>query len=212
MIDFEKIAHLLFPSPCIYCGGASGGKEYGFCPSCRDAVPFGLKKSGDTWYLFDYDKKIAGMLKKAKYAGRPYAIKMLAGLAGSLLKNKGVRPDIVAYVPMHRSDLGKRGYNQSRIAAVEIARSLDCRCYPGALRKIEKNLRQAGLSKANRGKNVRGVYKADKAVVSGKRVLLIDDIMTTGSTINECCRELLSAGAVSVESAVIAHTPYSRRK
>ncbi|MDX1357604.1 MAG: ComF family protein [Clostridia bacterium] len=212
MVNIEKFLHLLFPTGCVYCGRLSDEKIHGLCPDCRGSLPIYLKKADNTWYIFEYDKKFSRILKKAKYGGKPGSVKVLAGLLGDLLSSEGVKADLVTYVPMHKRELGERGYNQSGIAARKIARILGVNCSGRALVKLKQTKKQADLSKKARSNNLAGAFAADRQIVSGKKILLIDDIITTGSTINECRNALMAAGAVNVDSAVIAHTPPNREK
>ena len=95
MADFEKLLNLVFPSGCIYCGRLADNKVHGFCKECYNSLSIYLRKTGDTWYVFEYDKKISRILKKAKYGGKPGAIKKMAGLLGVLLLDIGIGIDLV---------------------------------------------------------------------------------------------------------------------
>ncbi len=206
MFSADFFLRLLFPAPCIYCGGFSGKMKYGFCPDCFSKIPLQLHLRGFTWYVFEYDKQISKALKRAKYSGRPRAVKELASMAGAMLQGR-MEPDLVTYVPMTRRDRGERGYNQGRIAAVQICKKVGGDLADKALIKVHDNKKQALLDKRHRIKNVRGVFKARKDMVLDRKILLVDDIMTTGSTLEECKNELLQAGASEVKAIVIAYTP-----
>lgn len=212
MTKIEKIIQLIFPSGCIYCGRITDSRIHGFCPECYNSLSVYLRKTDFTWYVFEYDKQIAQILKKAKYGRRPEAVKMMSGLLGSLLLNENINCDFAVPVPMHRQALGERGYNQSGIAAGKISKILGIPCRENALKKIKKTKKQAELSKASRGRNLTGAFWADSGLVKGKSILLVDDIITTGSTIEECKNTLIAAGALKVEAAVIAHTPVNRKR
>ena len=201
---------ILFPHPCIYCGKFKNTDEFGFCGECTESLSIKLNKKGITYYLFEYDKKISSLLKISKYAGRPYYIRMLSSLMGKLMADKGLSFDMIVFVPMHKRSFIIRGYNQSQIAAESIAAKLKIPVCSKGLLKIRKNKKQAGLGKAERKRNVKGVYKSFKPLVNKKNVLLIDDIMTTGNTLNECEMELRYAGASNVTRCVIAYTPVGR--
>lgn len=211
MSILEKFLHLVFPSGCVYCGRLSDDRVHGFCKECYNSLSIFLRKTDFTWYIFDYDKKIAKILQRAKYGGKPGAVKVMAGLLGEFLKEKSIKADLVIPVPMYKKDLGERGYNQSRIAAGKIARVIESPCKDRALTKIKRTKRQADLSKSARGSNLSGAFSADVHIVKDKVILLVDDIITTGSTLIECRNTLLEAGAKSVEAAVIAHTPLKKK-
>lgn len=212
MVNFEKLLQLIFPSGCVYCGRLTDDRTHGLCGECYNSLPIYLKQTGYTRYIFEYDKKMARILKKVKYGGKPGAIKMLGGLLGSLLAEEELNPDLVVFVPMHKMELGKRGYNQSEIAARKVAGILGVPCRAKALIKTKATNRQAELNRSARAKNLSGVFEANSTLVKDRKILLIDDIITTGSTIEECKSTLIAAGASCVEAAVIAHTPYNRKK
>jgi ComF family protein len=125
---------------------------------------------------------------------------------GEMLKGK-MNPDIVTYVPMIKKDLGERGYNQGCMIAREICKKVGGRLCGKALLKKRGNKKQALLDRRQRKNNVRDVFEARGEIVEGRKVLLVDDIMTTGSTIEECRNALVRAGAEKVEAAVLAYTP-----
>ena len=211
MSILEKFLHMIFPSGCVYCGRLSDDRVHGFCKECYNSLSIFLRKTDFTWYIFDYDKRIAKILQRAKYGGKPGAVKSMAGLLGELLKEESITAELVVPVPMYKKDLGERGYNQSGIAARKIARVLGLPCKERALLKIRGTKRQADLAKSARGRNLSGAFTAVTDIVKDKVILLVDDIITTGSTLTECRITLLEAGAKSVEAAVIAHTPLKKK-
>ncbi|MDF1579365.1 MAG: ComF family protein [Desulfuromonadales bacterium] len=114
------------------------------------------------------------------------------------------RPEVIVPVPLHPARIRQRCYNQALLVARELARNSRCPVPWQALRRIRPTLSQQGLPAATRRKNVRGAFAADGQHVDGKRVLLVDDVMTTGATLNECARTLRRAGAQQVAAAVVA--------
>jgi ComF family protein len=201
-----NLLDIIYPHPCLYCGRFAATDKHGFCNECMEILKPSLKKYENTWFLFSYEEKIASLLKSSKYASRPYYIKMLAGLMGSLMKEAGVTYDMVIYVPMNRKSMGIRGYNQSRVAAKNISSHINSKLDDDVLYKAKENDRQAGLSRTERKLNVRDVYSCRKRIGKGISILLVDDIMTTGSTLDECIRVLRNFGASRVDRAVIALT------
>lgn len=113
--------------------------------------------------------------------------------------------DVATWVPVSRERLRERGYDQARLLAVSCARELNVACEP-LLVKTRNNLPQSSLGTLEeRVNNTRGVFAAlPNAAIKGRNVLLIDDIITTGSTLSECARTLLMAGAESVLCATLA--------
>jgi len=112
--------------------------------------------------------------------------------------------EAVVPVPLHARRLLSRGFNQSR----EIARLLSARravpILQDALVRVRRTTPQMTLAREARAENIRGAFVADSALLSGRRVLLVDDIMTTGATLEECARAMLRAGAVRVDALVLA--------
>jgi ComF family protein len=103
-------------------------------------------------------------------------------------------------VPLHRSRLWRRGFNQSALVARELSRRLDLHTDPLALRRLKRTPPLKGMSSLQRRRTVAGAFKvADKAAIAGKIVILIDDVLTTGSTADACARALQRAGAARVE-------------
>ena len=121
------------------------------------------------------------------------------------LKRHGMNPDCLTWVPLSRQRLRKRGYDQARLLAEEVASRSGIPCLR-LVRKIRNNPAQSGTASAEaRKKNVEGVYEAS-VEAAGRRVLLIDDIVTTGATLNEAARALTAAGAAEVSALTLART------
>jgi ComF family protein len=118
-----------------------------------------------------------------------------------------IKPEVILPVPLHIKRLRQRGYNQSLLIAKDLAIRLGIRCEPQVLRKVKFTPPQVGLSAAERKRNVRGSFTVEnKEKIKDKCVLLIDDVFTTGSTVNECARVLIQAGAKAVFVITLART------
>jgi len=111
--------------------------------------------------------------------------------------------DMVAPVPLHRKRLWRRRYNQSALLAREIARKAGKIYTPALLSRKRNTAPQQGLTRRERKENVQSAFAVD-GDVAGKNVLLVDDVFTTGATLNECARALKSAGAARVDVLTIA--------
>jgi ComF family protein len=106
--------------------------------------------------------------------------------------------DMVVPIPLHAERKRQRGYNQAELLVRAIRRSLKWDCVPEALHRHRRTAPQVGLNIGQRQRNVRGAFLADEDLIAGKRILLVDDVCTTGSTLDSAARVLLDAGAISV--------------
>jgi ComF family protein len=115
--------------------------------------------------------------------------------------------DTVIPVPLHWWRHWRRGYNQSEALARALARELGLPCRPGWLRRIRNTPKQTNQTPSDRLVNVKGAFKTSvTAAVKGKTILLVDDVLTTGSTCSEAAHVLRTAGAARVIVAVLAHS------
>ena len=113
--------------------------------------------------------------------------------------------NIIVPVPLHRKKKRERGFNQSLLLAKEIGKLYGSEISAGNLTRNRITLPQTELSRAERIKNVKGIFSVnDKSKFRGKNILLIDDVLTTGSTVNECSEVLLEAGAASISVVTVA--------
>jgi ComF family protein len=173
--------------------------EQGRCSLCR------LGLTGfDTVYTFgSYEATLRGLIHLFKYNQvRPLAKPLAALLARAIPREH--RFDVIVPMPLHWKKRWSRGYNQSELLANEVARRWGVPVSK-IVRRIKSTAPQAGLSNSKRRLNVRGAFAARKSV-KGLRVLLIDDVLTTGATASACARVLKRAGASHVAVAAVART------
>jgi ComF family protein len=110
-------------------------------------------------------------------------------------KDNHIQGDLVVPIPLGNQRLRERGYNQAALLARPFALALGLPYRPHALKRVRETRTQVGLSITQRQKNVEGAFKADPDIVTGKSVILVDDVMTTGATLDEAGRVLQQAGA-----------------
>jgi competence protein ComFC len=160
----------------------------------------------DRAYSFGfYDGSLRKLIHLFKYSGMKPLGKRLAGLLCRALPDDGAeRFDAVVPMPLHWRRRWKRGFNQSEILARLVAKN---RRVPmiDVVRRVRATATQAGLTNSNRRKNVAGAFRVSrKSQIAGKRILLIDDVMTTGSTAAACALTMKRAGASSVTLLTLA--------
>ena len=206
------LGRLLFPPKCLLCGKVLGRDELDLCKTCRIHGPehpdSKIKHPYlDSWLaMWYYEGDVRHSLLRYKFYGkRGFAKGYGRLLAMRLLREREGQYDLITWVPISRLRKLKRGYDQVELLARAIGRELGAepvRC----LRKCRHNPPQSGIKgKAERRANVLGVYEpVEPENFRGRRVLLLDDILTTGATMGECARVLLTAGATQIHAAAIA--------
>ena len=217
---FDWLLDLLFPQKCPFCGKVLD--TAGICPKCQSSLPWtegaeglregpgGLRCAAPLWYE---DAAREGILR-FKFQSVPAAAEPLGALIAQCAAERfSGEFDTVTWVPVSRKRLKKRGYDQAELLARAACRLWDTRP-ERLLTKAVDNPPQSGIQDAAaRRANVLGVYEiAAGAEIRGKRVLLIDDICTTGATLIECIRVLKDAGAEDVVCAAAARTRLHEKK
>ena len=160
-------------------------------------------------FIFHYDGIIRKTILDYKFNEKSYIYKTFVNF---LKKNEKMcvqikKYDIIMPIPISKKRFKERGYNQSGLFARELARNLQIQNLKNGLIKIKNNPAQSSLSKEQREYNVKDVYKVNLKTTNnmkGKKVLLVDDIFTTGNTVNECSKILLDAGVIQVGILTIA--------
>jgi ComF family protein len=198
----QSKSQLIGNQVCTVCGDLTS--LGGICTRCQENKPF--YSAVRSWAV--YEGCVRSALHKLKYKGDIGLGDSLAKPMLADLKRIGWQIDIVAPVPLSLARLAKRGYNQAALIACPIALGLQLPYRPKAIRRVRDTRSQVGLSTDERRMNVHAAFSAQKDVVSGKRVLIVDDVTTTGSTLNECAASLLSAGAQEVYGYTLARPPF----
>lgn len=206
----DALLDLLFPPKCPFCGGVQDALR--ICPDCEKSLPWteeahglrelrgGLLCAAPLWY--------EGSVREAVHRFKFHGGVTAAGPLGELMAQTAAERfsgefDTVSWVPVSAKRLRKRGYDQSRLLAESACKlwEVEPECL---LRKVRDNPAQSSLERAeDRWANIRGVYEA-AGTPAGKRVLLLDDVCSTGSTLVSAARTLLTAGAAAVVCVSVA--------
>lgn len=207
----RRILEWVFPRKCVLCRSLLGKEETDLCRRCRMDQPeyhYGRKKVShiaDLTAVWMYEGNVRRSIQRYKFNGARHYAEAYGRLLAMRVQRDLPEADMITWVPISAKRLRKRGYDQVRLLARAVGPELGIPVEP-LLEKIRDNRANSGLkTPAERRANVLGVYKAvGQEHFRGKRVLLLDDIVTTGATASECARVLLSAGAEEVIFAAVA--------
>lgn len=186
---------------CVKCSEPiSGMGEY--CIHCKNSKPY-FKKNVS---VFLYKRPIDGFIRRLKFDNQKYLSVTLGNFIASEVVKMGVNFDYIIPAPMHSKRKKKRGYNQAELLCCALKDKLGLNVDCEILEKVRDTLNQARLSRQQRLENLENAFKVkDKNKIKGKTILLVDDVFTTGTTMNECSKTLLDAGAKEVYSITLAH-------
>lgn len=217
---FESILNLIYPPRCIFCQQLLDySAVLHICSPCYTKLPFSesaiirTSQEDEESYcdgamsVFEYTGMVKESLIRFKFYNKPgyyrtYA-RLIADKLGKLTDIKGY--DIVMSVPLHKHKEFIRGYNQAYLISKALSRFVKIRECSGALKRERYTESQSLLDRQRRNQNVKGAFSVRlPKKVKGKSILLVDDILTTGSTLEECSRVLKQAGAVKVFAVVVA--------
>ncbi|TVS12950.1 MAG: ComF family protein [Wenzhouxiangella sp.] len=219
---------VLFPPVCMVCG-QDGRPEIDCCSGCEADLPMlagqcarcGLEMEHDvalcgrcamalpafqgTWPGFSYQGVIERLITRFKFHGDLAAGRLLADLLARRLVELGApRPDLMVPVPLHVRRRLQRGFNQSALICRDLSAWFGRLPWSDSLRRHRATAQQSDLPADQRTGNVRGAFGLDRLPPGVRHVALVDDVMTTGSTLNECARVLLQAGVERVDVWVVA--------
>lgn len=196
----DWLIDLIFPPVC-----GCGRVDFGFCDDCLQELerfplesravssePLNVLASTGT-----YDGILGQAIRAFKYDGVTSLDRHLADRLKRVFAQNSWAVDLIIPVPLAEKRLNERGYNQSEILSDRLSEFCGIPCRSDFMSRIRETDQQARLSSAQRAANVRNAFEASEAV-KGQAILLIDDVVTTGSTLNECARAILGKGARTV--------------
>lgn len=210
----EVLLDLLFLPRCPFCHELLRDGEEHFCDRCQKDLPWITGEQAEQKLEFVsccvsplwYHDHVRDSIHRYKFYSRKGYAKVYGQLAAQCIADHlADRFDLITWVPLSRKSLRKRGYDQARLIAETAARELGTSAVP-VLKKVRNTGTQSRLhDNAARRSNVLGAYQViAPEMIREKRVLLIDDVVTTGATLSECARELRTAGAADVVCATLA--------
>jgi ComF family protein len=212
---WKDFLDLLFPRCCAACENVLVGNEELLCTTCRVTLPrietdsilratlagkfagYPIVKEIYAYLAFTKKGKVQNLLHALKYRKQPEVGRMLGRmLAQELIVNQRFPvADVVVSVPLHRKKLKERGYNQSDAFAQGLSDVTDIPWSGAVLIRTRYTSSQTGKSKTERRQNVEGIFKVSTGTeLRGKKVILVDDVLTTGATLEACVEVLIEAG------------------
>lgn len=208
---FAVITDLLFPPKCIFCRRILRGGATGACPDCLQSLTGSVTEKSGTWFTrcvvpMTYEGAVREALIRFKFEDQPGSATVFGRILADCIRQElAGQYDMITWVPVSARRQSQRGYDQAMLIAMAAALELDDVALE-TLQKTTDNPAQSSIQDAaQRRTNVRGTYCVpDPEIISGKRILLIDDIITTGATLDEASRTLLEAGASQVLCAALA--------
>lgn len=210
----KNLVNLIYPLHCASCLKAlDPSNEYGICGECMDSIkPNARQHSGGNNFTKAYsaclyDGVLKELIHSFKFDGNIRLAKGLSVILTAFIKlNPDITKDIdiVTFVPLNRNRLREREFNQSAVLASHTFKAIGM-AIVDALDKIRPTKQQNELSRDERLVNLSGAFKVKRRVtIDAKRILLIDDVMTTGATLDECAGALKNGGAIEVRCLTLA--------
>lgn len=214
----SSITNLIFPSKgiCLICKEESKTGEH-ICTHCRDNLEivneyFHIDSPyiEDAYFSVFYNRFIREVIKDYKYNGKNYLYKALGDLMIDTINEYDLKADNIIYIPMHRRKQAIRGYNQSMLLSLHISKLLGIALIDDNLVKHKKTKDQSHSDKYERSRNLMDSFKLkDASKIRHRHILLIDDIITTGSTMMEASKVLMENGAKRVTGLALTSSKKS---
>jgi ComF family protein len=209
-IVLHLVAEIVAPTCCVSCESPVAPRVL-FCPACAPSVLPAIAPPAGHHAVFDYGGAVATAIVRLKYAGRSdlaarFADVMAQAAAEIFDGDRGEGFEVVVPVPLHPKRLVERGFDQASLLAAPVARRLGVAHSPRALVRTRETPPQASLDRAARSANVEDAFRCPSPRhIERRRVLLVDDVRTTGATLRACADTLREAGARDVQTLVLAH-------
>ena len=211
----EVLLDLIFPPKCVFCRKLLRKGEDGICTRCQEHLPWCVGPEAEQTMEFIslcasplwYQDEVRESFHRYKFKGsRGYAKVYGRLMAQCVQDHLAGRDDLITWVPLSEQRRKARGYDQAMLLAEAAALELGD-VAAETLAKVRDTSAQSGLGKDDsaRRANVLGAYRpTDPELIAGQRILLMDDVVTTGSTLSECARTLRTTGAADVVCVTLA--------
>ncbi|NLX63040.1 MAG: ComF family protein [Tissierellia bacterium] len=212
---FKSLSNLIFPEGniCLFCKDYRDNERGHICSNCKDFIEFvhrevaiSLPHVERAYYSVLYTRLIRENIHSFKFQGKAYLYKAFGDILLETIYEKGLHKkiDVIAFVPMDRLKKAQRGYNQCELMAKYIGERLEKPLLKNNIIKIKVTKEQNKLGLTERRTNLKGSFRAVKIQdFKAKEILLIDDIITTGTTMEEISKLLISNGAKKVYGLAI---------
>ncbi len=212
---------LFYPQNCINCQKSLISVEKYICTTCKLSLPVTndhLYLTNDLFKKFAFDPTVKSataflffqkqgiaqkLLHNLKYNGKKEIAEIIGNWYGKILASH-LEVDMIVPVPLHKSRERKRGYNQSQYFAQGLSNQLQVPVQSELVKRLKNRITQTKKAKIERWLNVQNVYSDIPVTLEGKRVLVVDDMITTGATVGMLCDKLHPAGVQSIHVAAIA--------
>jgi competence protein ComFC len=212
---YRSLLDFVYPPVCWGCHLSLASDEAVLCHRCVKTLPHlqqpALPSNRLSWLqleriffdgtlaVYQYSAIVQELVHQFKYNGMTFLASLFGKAIASRLLQNSEEIEALVPVPLHRSRLRERGYNQSLLLAQQIAKAIGAPVIEGRLVRVKNTMSQATLTRQERMSNVTNAFQLKQPeIFKGKSIGLVDDVFTTGSTMNECARLLKEAGATSV--------------
>ena len=220
---FQDLVNLVFPNVCVNCSTILVYQEEHLCTACRLSLPkteYHHQKENPLFQKFVYEPKVKTvsaylhfnrygiaqhLIHELKYNSKPQLGNMLGQWYARDLKKLDQKLDFIIPVPLHKSKLEKRGYNQSEHIALGMADILEVPVEADIAKRVKRTSTQTKKSKVQRWQNLESVYQIeDSSKLEGANILVVDDVLTTGATIGQLVGEICKFSVNEIHIATIA--------
>lgn len=211
--------NLIYPNTCKACDSVLEGNEATLCTACHIGLPYMLDtaeierkfwgkipvKAVIVLLKFAKEGRVQRLLHRLKYSNEPEVGQYLGTMLGQKLMQKKIELDVLISVPMHPEKQKQRGYNQAEEIAIGVGEITQIKLGTGILIKSKNTISQTKKSREERSKNVENLFEIMRPTeVLGQRIGLVDDVLTTGATLEACGNILLEAGAKEIVILTVA--------